>query len=79
MADPTPAPIDTPENIPTFPGAVRLWLYRIQYIVTGIMFLMAIGYGAAQNALPQWYTVTAAVLSGLWSYTGLSAATKLRP
>jgi hypothetical protein len=56
-----------------FPPKVRQTLYRIQYIVSGIMLLIGVGYAASTTELPEWYGVTAAVLSALWTYTGITA------
>jgi hypothetical protein len=56
-----------------FPPKVRQTLYRIQYVVSGIMFLIGVGYAASTTALPEWYGVVTAVLSALWTYTGITA------
>lgn len=53
---------------------VRKALYTLQFIVSGILLLLGIGYGAAGNELPQWYAVTSAVAAALWSYLGITAA-----
>ena len=55
-----------------FPTA-RKYAYYVQFVVAGLITLLALGFAAADLALPTWYVVTAAVTQGLWSYLGLTA------
>jgi hypothetical protein len=48
-------------------------MYRIQYVTSGVMLLIGVGYAASTSDLPQWYGIIAAVLSALWTYTGITA------
>lgn len=52
---------------------VRKILYDVQWVISGVMVLIATGYGVAGEVLPRWYGITAAVLSAFWAYTGITA------
>jgi hypothetical protein len=55
--------------------AARKALYTVQYVVSGVMLLLGVAYGALEDVgVPEWYVVTSAVLSALWAYTGVTAA-----
>lgn len=56
------------------PAKIRKVLYTVQYITTGATGLVAVGYGAASHALPQWYGISVAVLSAGWTYLGMTAS-----
>lgn len=56
-----------------YPRARRV-AYYVQFVVAGAVLLIGLGYGAAEAEVPTWYTVLAAVTSGLWAYLGLTAA-----
>lgn len=56
-----------------YPAARKL-LYLVQFIVSGVLLLIGVGFGAAGEALPTWYAVTTTVASALWTYLGLTAA-----
>lgn len=52
---------------------VRRTLYDVQWCVSGVMVLIATGYGVAGEALPRVYGIVAAVLSAFWAYAGITA------
>jgi len=56
---------------------IRKALYTIQYVVSGLMLLIGVGYGATATPLPSWYAVASAVLSVLWAYTGITASSNI--
>lgn len=54
--------------------AIRKALYTVQFVVSGVLLLIGVGYGATGADIPQWYTVASVVTAALWSYLGLTAA-----
>lgn len=58
---------------------IRKALYTAQYVVSGVMLLIGVGFAAAQTALPSWYAVISAVLSALWAYVGITASSNVTP
>lgn len=57
--------------------AARLWLYRVQWVLNGVIAVLGAYFAVTQTAiddLPQWYVVTLAVLPVLWTYLGVQAA-----
>lgn len=63
-------------NLSDYPR-VRKALYLIQFAVSGVLLLIAVGYGAAQESLPRWYAITTAVATALWTYLGITAASNV--
>lgn len=61
-------------NLSDYPR-LRKALYLVQFVVSGALLLIAVGFGAAQEELPKWYAITTAVTTALWTYLGLTAAT----
>lgn len=54
---------------------IRSLLYKIQWVTSGAMLLIGVGFGAATKPLPDWYGIVAAVLTAFWTYTGVQADT----
>ena len=54
-----------------YPSARRL-LYTLQWLTTGATGVLGVIF-AANDDVPDWYTITVAVLAFVWSYTGLTA------
>lgn len=59
-----------------YPG-VRKALYIVQWSTSGLMLLIGVAFGTSQTALPAWYAVVSAVLSALWTYTGITASSNI--
>lgn len=60
-------------NLSDYPR-VRKALYTVQFVVSGVLLLLGVGYGAAEAGLPEWYGVVSAVAAALWTYLGITAA-----
>lgn len=65
-------------NLSEYPTA-RKRLYQLQFVVSGVILLVGIGFGAAAEELPEWYGVASAVTSALWTYLGITAASNVHP
>ena len=52
--------------------AVRRVLYLLQWLTTGATGVLGVIF-AAGDTVPEWYTITVAVLAFIWTYTGITA------
>ena len=59
-----------------YPRARKV-LYFLQWLTTGATGVLGVILTAREAAVPEWYTVTVAVLAFVWTYTGLTAQTNV--
>lgn len=57
--------------------SLRKVAYFLQWITTLATGVLGVVFTAREAAVPEWYTVTVAVLAFVWSYTGLTAQTNV--
>lgn len=58
--------------------SVRRFLYFAQWVTTGLTGVLGVVF-TARGDVPDWYTVSVAVLAFVWSYTGLTAQANTPP